>query len=74
MMKIIIALGLASFAWVSVVTLSWILRVIINEQLLVPVIVLLFGVGLMVVARTARKSGWGKTKHNVPSETVQLHK
>jgi hypothetical protein len=73
-MKIIIGLGLASFAWVSVVALSWIVRMIINEQLLLPAIVLLFGAGLIVVARIARKTGWSRTKCNVPGTTVQSHK
>ena len=55
--KIFIAFGLLSFVWVSFVSLSWLVSVVLNAQLTVPVALCLVGISLIVLSAVARKAG-----------------
>ena len=66
--KTFIAFGLLSFIWVSVVTFSWLVGVVLNTQLTVPVAISLIGVGLIVLSVAVRKAGWCRTQRDVQIE------
>ena len=70
-MKTFITFGLLSFIWVSVVTFSWLVGIVLNTQLTVPVAISLIGVGLIVLSVAVRKAGWCRTQRDVQIEKAQ---